>query len=75
MPGTPLSEALGVALAISCLFPRVGGTEASANFLIRCISDLAKVSVRSVHSCSYLTGVAAAWLRQHLSNINKICNW
>ena len=44
------------------------------NFSASTIFDLAKVTVRFVESHSYLTGVTAAELRQHQSNINMIFN-
>ena len=53
----------------------VGVTKAPfANFSVRKIFDLAKVPVRFPESHSYLTGVTAAELRQHLPNINVIFN-
>ena len=45
-----------------------------ANFSVSEIFDLAKVPVRFPESHSYLTGVTAAELRQHLPNINVIFN-
>ena len=44
------------------------------NFSVSNIFDLAKVHVRYLESHSYLTGVPAAGLRRHLSNINAIIN-
>ena len=53
----------------------VGVTKAPfVNFSISRIFDLAKVPVRLFASHSYLTGVTAAELRQHLSNMNVIYN-
>ena len=55
--------------------PGVGVTKAPfVNFSVSKIFDLAKVHVRFVESHSYLTGVPAAELRRHLSNINAIFN-
>ena len=44
------------------------------NFSVSKISDVAKVPVRLFASHSYLTGVTAAELRRHLSNMNMIFN-
>ena len=44
------------------------------NFSVSKIFDLAKVPVILFASHSYLTGVTAAELRQHLSNMNMIFN-
>ena len=53
----------------------VGVTKAPfVNFSVSKIFDLAKVPVRLFVSHSYLTGVTAAELRQHLSNMNMIFN-
>ena len=53
--------------------PGVGVTKAPfLNFSVSKIFDLAKVPVRLFASHSYLTGVTAAELRQHLSNMNMI---
>ena len=53
----------------------VGVTKAPfVNFSVSRIFDLAKVPVRLFASHSYLTGVTAAELRQHLSNMNVIYN-
>ena len=55
--------------------PGVGVTKAPfVNFSVSRIFDLAKVPVRLFASHSYLTGVTAAELRQHLSNMNVIYN-
>ena len=55
--------------------PGVGVTKAPfANFSISKILDVAKVPVRFPESHSYLAGVTAAELRQHLPNINVIFN-
>ena len=55
--------------------PEAGGTKALfVNFSFSIIFDLAKVSVKLFKSHSYLTGVPAAELRRHLSNINMIFN-
>ena len=55
--------------------PGVGVTKAPfVNFSVSKIFDLAKVHVRFLESHSYLTGVPAAELRWHLSNINAIFN-
>ena len=53
----------------------VGVTKAQfVNFSINKIHDLAEVPVMFFESHSYLTGVATAQLRQHLSNIKVIFN-
>ena len=53
----------------------VGVTKAPfVNFSVSRIFDLAKVPVRLFASHSYLTGVTAAELRQHLSNMKVIYN-
>ena len=53
----------------------VGVTKAPfINFSLSKIFDLAEVPVRLFVSHSYLTGVTAAELRQHLSNMNMIFN-
>ena len=44
------------------------------NFSVSILFDLTKVPVRLFASHSYLTGVTAAELRQHLPNINVIFN-
>ena len=44
------------------------------NFSVSKMFDLAKVHVRFLESYSYLTGVPAAELRRHLSDINAIFN-
>ena len=55
--------------------PGVGVTKAPfVNFSVSKIFDLAEVPVRLFVSHSYLTGVTAAELRQHLSNMNMIFN-
>ena len=55
--------------------PGVGVTKAPfVNFSVSKIFGLAKVPVRLFASHSYLTGVTAAELRQHLSNMNMIFN-
>ena len=55
--------------------PGVGLTKAPfVNFSVSKIFDLAEVPVRLFVSHSYLTGVTAAELRQHLSNMNMIFN-
>ena len=55
--------------------PGVGVTKAPfVNFSASRIFDLAKVPVRLFASHSYLTGVTAAELRQHLSDMNVIYN-
>ena len=55
--------------------PGVGVTKAPfVNFSVSQILDLAKVPVRLFASHSYLTGVTAAELRRHLSNMNMIFN-
>ena len=55
--------------------PGVGVTKAPfANFSVSTIFEFAKVPVRFPESHSYLTGVTAAELRQHLPNINVIFN-
>ena len=55
--------------------PGVGVTKAPfVNFSVSKIFDMAKVHVRFFESHSYLTGVTAAELRQHLSNMNMIFN-
>ena len=57
------------------LTPGVWVTKAPfVNFSARNIFDLAKVHVRFLKSHSYLTGVPAAELRRHLSNMNAIFN-
>ena len=54
-------------------YPVVGITKAKfVNFSERKILDLAKVPLRLFESHFYLTGVTAAELRRHLSNINMI---
>ena len=53
----------------------VGVTKAPfVNFTVSKIFDLAKVTVRFVESYSYLTGLCAAQLGRHLSNINVTSN-
>ena len=53
----------------------VGVTKAPfVNFSVSKIFDCAKVTVRFDVSHSYLTGVTAAELRRHLSNINVLFN-
>ena len=53
----------------------VGITKAPfVNFSVSKIFDPVKVPVRLLASHSYFTGVTAAELRQHLSNINVIYN-
>ena len=53
----------------------VGVTKAPfVNFSVSIIFDIAKVPVRLFALYSYLTGVTAAALRQHLSNMNVIYN-
>ena len=53
----------------------VGVTKAPfVNFSVSKIFDPVKVPVRLFASHSYLTGVTAAELRQHLSNMNVIYN-
>ena len=60
---------------MSIFQPGVGVTKAPfVNFSVSKIFDLAKVPVRLFASHSYLTGVTAAELRQHLSNMNMIFN-
>ena len=55
--------------------PGVGVTKAPfVNFSTSKLFDPAKVPVRLFATHSYLTGVAAAELRQHLSNMNVIYN-
>ena len=55
--------------------PGVGVTKATfVNFSVCKIFDLAKVPLKVFESHSYLTGVTAAELRQHLSNMNLIFN-
>ena len=55
--------------------PGVGVTKAPfVNFSVSKMFDLAKVHVTVFESRSYLTGVTAAGLRQHLSNMNLILN-
>ena len=55
--------------------PGVGVTKAPfVNFSVSKIFDNAKVPVRIFVSHSYLTGVTATELRQHLSNMNMIFN-
>ena len=44
------------------------------NFSVSKIFDLSELPVRLFVSHSYLTGVTAAELRQHLSNMNMIFN-
>ena len=44
------------------------------NFSVSKIFDPIKVPVKLFASHSYLTGVTAAELRQHLSYMNVICN-
>ena len=49
--------------------PGVGVTKAPfVNFSVSTILDLAKIPITFFESHSYLTGVAAAELRRHLSN-------
>ena len=53
----------------------VGVTKAPfVNFSVRDIFNLAEAHVRLFKSNSYLTGITAAELRWHLSNINVIFN-
>ena len=55
--------------------PGVGVTKAPfVNFSVSKIFDPVKVPVRLLASHSYLTGVTAAELRQHLANMNVIYN-
>ena len=55
--------------------PGVGVTKVPfVNFSVSKIFDLAKVPVILFASHSYLTGVTAAQLRQHLSNMNMMFN-
>ena len=53
----------------------VGVTKAPfVNFSVSKILDLVKAPVEFFESHSYLSGVTAAQLRRHLTNINVICN-
>ena len=55
--------------------PGVGVTKALfVNFSVSIIFDTAKVTVTFLATHSYLTGVTAAELRQHLSTMNVIFN-
>ena len=55
--------------------PGVGVTKALfVNFSLSKMIDLAQVPVTFFESHSYFTGVTAAELRQHLSNMNMIFN-
>ena len=59
----------------SDITPGVGVTKAPfVNFSASKLFDPAKVPARLFASHSYLTGVTAAELRQHLSNMNVIYN-
>ena len=58
-----------------CIGSGMGVTKAPfVNFSVNQIFDPVKVPVRLFESHSYLTGVTAAELRQHLSNMNVIYN-
>ena len=69
----PQSASNTVNVSMSWRHPGGGVTKAPfVNFSVSKIFDLTKVTVRFVETHSYLTGVPAAELRRHLSNINVI---
>ena len=75
------TQATGVYMYLtSCQYlfsygPGVGVTKAPfVNFSVSKVFDPVKVPVRLLASHSYLTGVTAAELRQHMSNMNVIYN-
>ena len=64
-----------MSMAGQFVWPGVGVTKAQfVNFSVRKIFDLPKVPVTFFEPHLYLTGVTAAELRQHLSNMNVIFN-
>ena len=69
------SNSSALAMELLQSWPRVGVTKVPfVNFSVSKIFDLAKVPVTFFKSHSYLTGVTAAELRQHLSNMNVVFN-